>query len=235
MPSMMARKLPRKRGPVGRLNDEACSAGRRAVTAELLHVVVASFRSDAEAAERDRAAALAGELTHAEGVVAAAAARSRTVLIAAAWLEARERLEAFASAPEHMRFVIEGVARATSGMWSASIATPAASLPPPEARALWAFALPADPPAFEWQVQDLLAGIAALPAERGALAAYAGPTFEERERFRAGGLVLAPDEDAGALEARLDEARAGWGPLADRLVTACAPIVALTARAGSGR
>ena len=226
--------LPKRRA-AGRHNDGGCADEPRVVTAELLHVVVASFRPDAEPAERDRAAALAGELAQAEGVVAAAAARSRTVLIAAAWLEARERLEAFASAPEHMRFVIEGVGQAMSGMWSASIATPAAGLPPPEAGTLWAFALPADPPAFEWQVQDLLAGVAALPAAGGTRAAYAGTTVEERERFRAGGLVLGPDEDADALEVRLGEARARWGPLADRLVTACAPVVALTARAGGGR
>ena len=206
------------------------------MTAELLHVVVASFRADAERAERDRAAALAGELAQAEGVVAVAVARSETVLIAAAWLAAREGLEAFASAPEHMRFVIEGVGRTTSrAVEHLDRQRPRAGLPPPDAGALWAFALPADPPAFEWQVQDLLAGVAAVPAEGVALSAYAGATVEERERFRAGGLVLAAGEDASALAARLDRARAGWGPLADRLVTACAPLVALTAQAGSGR
>ena len=208
------------------------------VTAELLHLVVASLRPDAGAAERDRAVALAGELAQAPGVVAVATARSEAVLIAATWIEARDQLEAFASAPEHMRFVIEGVGRASSAIWSTSIASAAADslgagLPPPEARTLWAFALPADPPAFEWQVQDLLAGVAALPADGGALAVYAGATVEEREQFRAGGLVLAADASASALAARLDEARAGWGPLASRLVTACAPVVALNAGTGN--
>ena len=204
------------------------------VTAELLHVVVASFRADAEPAERDRAAALAGELAAAEGVVAAAVARSQTVLIAAAWLEARERLEAFASAPEHMRFVIKGIGRTTSGMWSTSIATPAAGLPPPDAAALWAFALPADTPAFEWQVQDLLAGVIALPADGSAVATYAGTTVEEHERFRAGGLVLATGDDAATLAAQLDQAHERWGPLAERLVTACAPVAALTTQTERG-
>jgi hypothetical protein len=205
------------------------------MNAELLHLVAAEFRPDVAAEERERAAGLAGELAGAEGVAACVVGLSESTLIAAAWLDEREGLDAFASAPEHMRFVLEGVGRTTTGMWSASIALPAATSPPAAASALWAFALPAEPAAFEWQAQELLAGVAALAAGDAALAAFAGPTVEERERFRAGGVVLANGSDGAALTAHVEAARAGWGPLGEGLQTAGAPVVAVSARAGSGR
>ena len=120
------------------------------MSAELLHLVVAALRPDASDADLDRATSLAGDLVAIDGVQARVVGRSETALVAAVWIDRRDRIEGFAAAPEHMRFVIEGVANATSGMWSASIALDADSTPPVGgARALWAFALPAEPPAFE--------------------------------------------------------------------------------------
>lgn len=191
----------------------------------LLHLVVGSFRPEAAEADRERALRLARALAGAEGVAACVAGRSGEALAAAVWLGARDRLEAFASAPEHMRFVIEGMGRASGGMWSASIALPPDAPPPPSgARALWAFALPSDPPAFEWEARELLDRVAAFAGGADGLAAWVGPTVEERERFRAGGVLLAADEDASALARRAEAARAGWGPLAARLATAAAPV-----------
>ena len=196
------------------------------MSAELLHLVVAALRPDASDADLDRATSLAGDLAAIDGVQACVVGRSETALMATVWIDRRDRIEGFAAAPEHMRFVIEGVANATSGMWSASIALDANSTAPPgEARALWAFALPAEPPAFEWQVQELLSAIGDLADGAGALAVFAGPTVEEREQFRAGGVVLAADGDADALSGRIAEARAGWGPLADRLQSAVTPTL----------
>ena len=196
------------------------------MSAELLHLVVAALRPDAPDADRDRATSLAGDLAGIEGVQACVVGRNDTALTAAVWIDRRDRIEGFAAAPEHMRFVIEGVANATSGMWSASIALDADSMPPMgDARALWAFALPAEPPAFEWQAQELLSAIAALADGTGALAVFAGPTVEERERFRAGGVVLAADGDVEALSQRIEAARAEWGPLAHRLQSAITPVM----------
>ena len=141
------------------------------------------------------------------------------------WIDRRDRIEGFAASPEHMRFVIEGVANATSGMWSASIALEGGAPPPAagEARALWAFALPADPPAFEWEARELLSAVAALAD--ASTAVHAGPTVEERERFRAGGVVLASPADADALSRRVEAARGGWGALGERLVSVAVPVV----------
>lgn len=191
----------------------------------LLHLVVGAPRPDAGEADRERALRLARGLAAAEGAMACVAGRGEEAIAAAVWLGDRERLEAFASAPEHMRFVIEGMGRASGGMWSASIALAPDAPPPPAAapRALWAFALPADPPAFEWEARELLGRVETLAAAEG-LDAWAGPTVEERERFRAGGLVLAARGDAAALARRAEAARASWGPLAARLVTAAAPV-----------
>ncbi len=196
------------------------------MSAELLHLVVAALRPDAPDADRDHAASLAGDLAGIEGVQTCVVGRNETALTAAVWIDRRDRIEGFAAAPEHMRFVIEGVANATSGMWSASIALGANSMPPAGGvRALWAFALPAEPPAFEWQAQELLSAIAALADGTDMLAVFAGPTVEEREQFRAGGVVLASDGDAEALSQRIEAARAGWGPLAERLQSAITPVM----------
>ena len=196
------------------------------MSAELLHLVVAALRPDASDADLDRATSLAGDLAAIDGVQACVVGRSETALVAAVWIDRRDRIEGFAAAPQHMRFVIEGVANATSGMWSASIALDADSTAPPaDARALWAFALPAEPPAFEWQAQELLSAIGDLADGAGALMVFAGPTVEEREQFRAGGVVLAADGDADALSGRIEEARAGWGPLAERLQSATTSVM----------
>ena len=197
------------------------------MSAELLHLVVAALRPDASDADRDRATSLAGDLAAIDGVQACVVGRSDTALTAAVWIDCRDRIEGFAAAPEHMRFVIEGVAQATNGMWSASIALDAADAPAAgSVGALWAFALPAEPPAFEWEAQELLSAIAGLADDEGnALAVFAGPTVEEREQFRAGGVVLATDGDAEALSQRIEEARAGWGSLADRLQAAMTTVV----------
>lgn len=196
------------------------------MSAELLHLVVAALRPDAPDADRDHAASLAGDLAGIEGVQACVVGRNETALTAAVWIDRRDRIESFAAAPEHMRFVIEGVANATSGMWSASIALGANSMPPAGGvQALWAFALPAEPPAFEWQAQELLSAIAALADGTDTLAVFAGPTVEEREQFRAGGVVLASDGDAEGLSRTIEAARAAWGPLAERLQSAITPVM----------
>ena len=189
----------------------------------LLHLVVATLRDDLGGAERERLTALAAALREADGARGALVARSRRELIAATWLGAPGDLEAFASSPPHLRFVLEGVARAATGMWSAAASVPGGA--PPAAAgggALWAFGLPAEPPVFEWQVRGLLAAVEALPGE-----AAAGPTAEERERLRAAGVVRVPAGDGAAFRRALGEMRSARGGLADRLAEASAPLVAV--------
>ena len=192
------------------------------MTASVLHLVVAGLRDELNEAERDELAALASALASAEGVQATLAACSPGELITATWLGSADDLEAFASSAPHLRFVLEGVARHSTGMWSAAASVEAG--PPPavgDLATLWAFGLPAEPPAFEWQVRDLLAAIDALPGR-----AAAGPTTEERERFRAAGVVLVPAEQTGQFDQALGEARSSWGELGESLREAQAPLLA---------
>lgn len=198
------------------------------MTASLLHLVVASLRDDLGDPERDELATLARALGTADGVQATLAAGSERELITATWLRSADDLETFASSGPHLRFVLEGVARLCTGMWSAA-ASVAAGPPqvdpgaPPGAHpgALWAFGLPGEPPAFEWQVRDLLAAIEALPGH-----AAAGPTTEERERFRAAGVVVVRAEQRTAFDRALGEARASWGDPGASLRDAGAPLLA---------
>ena len=189
--------------------------------AELLHVVVATLRDDLDPAAAEELAALARALGEAGDVEASLVGRSEREIIAATWLSSRDALEAFASDPAHLRFVLEGVASATTGMWSASVA-PTSGEPPPAGRtaALWAFGLPVEPPAFEWQVRELLDAIGALPGH-----AAVGPTMEERESFRAAGVVCIPAKACADFDAQLAAARPRWGAIAERIESARAPVV----------
>ncbi len=192
------------------------------MTSTLLHLVVADLRDGLGEEERGDLAALARGLGAAEGVRATLAACSDRELITATWLRSADDLEAFASSGPHLRFVLEGVARLCTGMWSAAAGVAAA--PPPDAgdlAALWAFGLPAEPPAFEWQVRDLLTAIEALPGRSSA-----GPTTEERERVRAAGVVLIPGGQRESFDHALGEARAAWGELGESLRDAIAPPLA---------
>ena len=191
------------------------------MAAALLHLVVAGLRDELDEAAREELATLARALASAEGVQATLAACSERELITATWLGSTDDLEAFASSGPHLRFVLEGVARHSTGMWSAAASVDAG--PPSDTGdggALWAFGLPGEPPAFEWQVRDLLASIDALPGR-----AAAGPTTEERERFRAAGVVLVPREQSDPFDQALGEARSSWGELGESLRDAIAPLL----------
>ena len=191
------------------------------MAAALLHLVVAGLRDELDEAERAELATLARALASAEGAQATLAACSERELITATWLGSLDDLEAFASSAPHLRFVLEGVARHSTGMWSAAASVDDG--PPTtveDLAALWAFGLPAEPPAFEWQVRDLLTAIGGLPGQ-----AAAGPTTEERERFRAAGVVLVPAEQSARFDQALGAARSSWGELGESLREAQAPLL----------
>jgi hypothetical protein len=154
----------------------------------LLHLVVATFREDPPGDAVDAAVARARDLEVAPGVLAVLIGTSEDRLAVATWLPGREALEQFAASTVHMSFIMQGLAPVVRGMWSAAVETEAA---PPATRPahVWAFALPEREGIFEWQMRELLDDLDALPG-----AAATGPTVEERERFRAGGIVCFDDE-----------------------------------------
>ncbi|MBT5774331.1 MAG: hypothetical protein HOH95_08140 [Dehalococcoidia bacterium] len=181
----------------------------------LLHIVAAELRDDAPPEAVQQALAYARGLAAAHGVRAARCGRSDTQLLAAVWLDDAAALEPFAASQEHMSFVMRGLAPAITGMWSASVATQG---PPPaqetsgRSDSLWLFAVPQFEGVFEWEVRRLLDDVATLPGS-----VWAGPTIEERERYRAGGAVLLSHAEVRSFQESLAAARAGWGNLADHL------------------
>ena len=181
----------------------------------LLHIVAAELRDDAFPEAVQQALAYAHGLGTADGVRAACSGRSETHLLVAVWLDDPAALEPFAASEQHMSFVMRGLAPAIRAMWSASVAT---EDPPPTEKtsagpdSLWLFAVPQFQGVFEWEVRRLLDDVAALPGS-----VWAGPTVEERERYRAGGAVLLTHAQVRPFQQALDAARAGWGNLADRL------------------
>ena len=185
----------------------------------LLHIVTAGLRSAVDRSAITRAVELALGLHDAEGAQSVQVGRSGTHLVVATWLAGRAQLEPFAASEPHMAFVMRGLAEVTDAMWSAAVETDAA--PPPAADALWAFALRAGDGVYEWQVQDLLAGVERLPG-----IAACGPTFEERDRYRAAGIVSLAAAETAAFEDALAEAREAWAELAPSIEAALTPAVA---------
>ncbi len=177
----------------------------------LLHLVAAELRDDAPNEAVQQALAYAGELAGAVGVAATCFGRSEQQLVVAVWLDDAQALEPFAASPEHMSFIMRGLASVIQGMWSASVAVERAAVPD-DAAALWLFAVPQFEGVFEWEVRKLLDEVAALPG-----VAWSGATVEERERYRAGGAVLLTEEQVGPFGEALATGQAGWGGLANRV------------------
>jgi hypothetical protein len=187
----------------------------------LLHLVAAELRDDVLAEDVQRALAYAHALAAGEGVRAVCYGRSETHLLAAVWLDDVKALEPFAASEEHMTFIMRGLATVIRSMWSASVATEG---PPPTESfaALWLFAVPEFEGVFEWEVRKFLEDIEMLPGT-----CWAGPTVEERERYRAGGAVLLTATEINSFQDSLATATTGWGSLANRLQQAVTPTVVI--------
>ncbi|MDA0352367.1 MAG: hypothetical protein O3A10_09175 [Chloroflexi bacterium] len=156
----------------------------------IVHTIAARWRPEADPSAIDRAMAAARDLAGAPGVEATHAGCSASHLVAAVWLPEASALEPFAASALHMTFVMRGLAPVVAGMWSVSISTDEAAPALVDPVAIWAFAVPEAEGVFEWQIRRQLEAVRALPGQ-----AWAGPTVEERERYRAGGVVLlGPDE-----------------------------------------
>lgn len=183
----------------------------------VVHVICATLRQDAPTGSVDTAVERALAMTAAPAVLRTVVAHTDGVILTATWVADRTALEVFAASPEHMAFVMRGLAPCISGMWSAAAETDAA--PPAEVDALWVFAVRNAESVFEWQVRDLLHALKALPGDLAA-----GTTFEERDRYRAGGVVAVPPGGIEAFQTTLAAARPAWGDLGAQVVEAFAPV-----------
>ncbi len=205
----------------------------------VLHLIVGSLPAGAEQDARLAAALdLGGALAGAPGVRAALLGRSAEHVVAACWLDGPAALDPFAESAPHMAFVMRGLAPLVRGMWSASVATdaplPAGGADPADlddldaVAALWALAVPERAGVYEWEVRSLLDGIAALPGR-----AVTGPTVEERERFRAGGVVALRADELAPFQQALEAARAGWPAFATELEEALVPVLPAPGASGA--
>lgn len=186
----------------------------------VVHIISASFRPDVPEdlvrSTLERARALRG----APGARSVLVANSGLSVIVATWLDGRSGLEPFAASPPHMEFVMRGLAPSISGMWSAAVETEAAPPGPGDVAMLWAFAIRASDSAFEWQVREVLGSLDDLPA-----VAAAGPTFEERDRYRAGGVACVRRENIDAFVKALEGVRPRWGDMRPLVVESHAEVV----------
>lgn len=186
----------------------------------VVHVVAARVRADLEAGALDRAAELARALLDAEDALAVAVGRSDSELLVATWLPDRPAVERFASSAAHMAFIMRGVASVTSGMWSAAAETEVG--PPTEAVSMWVFGVHGGDEVYEWQVRRVLDDLGALDGT-----AAGGSTFEERDRYRAAGVVLASETQAIDVGGSLTREAVRWAEAGLRVEVASAPVVTL--------
>ncbi|MGE0134225.1 MAG: hypothetical protein AB7L91_01645 [Dehalococcoidia bacterium] len=183
--------------------------------APLLHLVVATFRSHVDPPMRTSSIEQGRDLITAPGVEAQVLGWSERQLVVGTVLGSTIDLDAFVASPEHMRFVMRGLAPVISGMWSTAIET--ASTPAVEdGAAVWVFALSDQEGIYEWQVRQFLDEAAQLGT------AAVGVTVEERERFRAGGLISFGGMDLSDIERLVAAARQRWaeagGDMEDAIV-----------------
>jgi hypothetical protein len=184
----------------------------------LIHIVAATFREDAPRDGVAAAISRASALRSAPGVLEVVIGCSDEQLVVVTWLAGREELEEFAASREHMSFVMQGLAPVIRGMWSAAVETDT-SPPSTAPSALWAFAVPEREGVYEWQVRELLDEVDALPGT-----AATGQTVEERERFRAGGVVAPPVAD-GDFQAQLAAMRRRWLEVVGAIEEALVPVL----------
>ncbi|MGE3961477.1 MAG: hypothetical protein AB7F65_07355 [Dehalococcoidia bacterium] len=190
-------------------------------TSSVVHVIAASFRPDIPDDLVASTLAKARALRTAPGAQAGIVARTGRSAIVATWLDGRRGLEPFAASAPHMEFVMRGLAPSISSMWSAGFETAVAAPALAPGDTLWALAVRTAETAFEWQVREVLASLGALPA-----VVAAGPTFEERDRYRAGGVACVRAGDLPAFHAALEQTRARWGDMRPHVVESFAEVVA---------
>jgi hypothetical protein len=186
----------------------------------IVHVISATLRDDVPEEAASDALERARRLREAPGAQSVIVGRTGPAVIVATWLGGRADLEPFAASRPHMEFVMRGLAPNITGMWSAGVEAASPPPAPDEVGALWAFAVRASDTAFEWQVRDVLTSLARLPAQ-----VCAGPTFEERDRYRAGGVACIAPGAQSEFERALLECRAAWGDMSRHIVEAVAAVV----------
>ena len=128
------------------------------------------------------------------------------------WLDNTDDLETFAASEEHLVFIMQGLAPIIESLWSAAIDCND-SLPNRDKDfVFWLYAFPDHEGVFEWEIQKILNDIANLPGQ-----SWTGTTIEERDHFRAGGIVLINKNEYENFAKKLKNSKSDWGALANSL------------------
>lgn len=136
------------------------------------------------------AAALAGiDRVHHSGAVEASDGDSTHSLALFLFLSDRQALEEFGAHPTHIRFLRATLAPLLESMSGADVGVEAA--PPADYGFACCFGAMFAPDAYDWQVRAFLDQVRSSLGPEAALCA--GLTLDERQAFRAAGVLLCPE------------------------------------------
>jgi len=192
----------------------------------LLHIINAKLKSSSSENEVLAALEKATAMNNIPVVNAIASGISNRSIGIGVWLDNTDDLETFAASEEHLIFIMQGLAPIIESLWSAAIDCND-SLPNKENDFIfWLYAFLDHEGVFEWEIQKMLNDISHLPGR-----SWEGVTVEERDRFRAGGIVLINKDEYEVFSKKLKNAKSDWGNLVnslteefyqkDTLVSAC--------------
>ena len=151
----------------------------------LLHIINAKLKNTSSENEIFAALEKATAMSNISVVNAITSGLSDGSIGVGIWLENTDDLETFAASEEHLVFIMQGLAPIIESLWSAAIDCKD-SLPNRDKDfVFWLYAFPDHEGVFEWEIQKILNDIANLPGQ-----SWTGTTIEERDHFRAGGIVL---------------------------------------------
>lgn len=178
----------------------------------LLHIINAKLKNSSSENEVLAALEKATAMNNISVVNAIASGTSNRSIGIGVWLDNTDDLETFAASEEHLVFIMQGLAPIIESLWSAAIDCND-SLPNKENDFIfWLYAFLDHEGVFEWEIQKMLNDIAHLPGR-----SWEGVTIEERDRFRAGGIVLINKDEYEIFSKKLKNAKSDWGNLVNSL------------------
>jgi hypothetical protein len=175
----------------------------------ILHLVLLNLKSAPGEAPVDDLLAAFGRLAEIDGVLHLGAARAASddsthSLAMFALLRDSAALEEFGTHPRHIEYLQTAVLPRVSDLVTADVLV--AEAPPPSYRAAACFCASFRPTTFDWQVRSLFDAAARAPDN----ATVGGIAADGRQRFRAAGLALWPDQDDWSPGHRSDRFRSLW-------------------------
>ena len=111
-------------------------------------------------------------------------AKNDKELVSAVWLKNLQSLQDFATSPEHLNFMFSDMNKMITGIWTSQINIDSIY----EAKAFthaFIFGIKNLTGFFEWEIHAYIQAMKALPGD-----IFSGNSLEQRDIFRAGGIVL---------------------------------------------